>query len=229
MTTPTGPSIDRPTPRLREGMQGVARVAVLDERAELVVTFERPLVPAQHAYLLDPRSYGLTGGQRLFPHVIAATLFNPPGTPPDLLNRRVLLRLDGPGDFSVYVLTVSGPDVDPFFAARKLRFRLACDDAFDCRPPAAAPPQAPELAVVIDYLAKDYASFRQALLDFIPTRLPAWTERSEAAVGMMLLELFAATADTLSYVQDRVANEAFLDSATQRRRSEEHTSELQSL
>ena len=33
----------------------------------------------------------------------------------------------------------------------------------------------------------------------------------------MLLELFAATADTLSYTQDRVANEAFLGTATQRR------------
>src|SRR5206468_7108077 len=59
--------------------------------------------------------------------------------------------------------------------------------------------------------------FRQALLDFIPTRMPDWTERSEADIGMMLLELFAATADTLSYLQDRVANEAFLESATQRR------------
>ena len=70
---------------------------------------------------------------------------------------------------------------------------------------------------MIDYLAKDYSSFRQALLDFIPTRLPDWTKRSEADIGMMLLELFAATADTLSYMQDRVANEAFLASATQRR------------
>ena len=34
---------------------------------------------------------------------------------------------------------------------------------------------------------------------------------------MMLLELFAATADNLSYMQDRVANEAFLTTATQRR------------
>jgi len=33
----------------------------------------------------------------------------------------------------------------------------------------------------------------------------------------MLLELFAATADNLSYLQDRVANEAFLGTATQRR------------
>jgi hypothetical protein len=34
---------------------------------------------------------------------------------------------------------------------------------------------------------------------------------------MMLLELFSATADNLSYMQDRVASEAFLETATQRR------------
>ena len=47
--------------------------------------------------------------------------------------------------------------------------------------------------------------------------MPQWTERNEADIGMMLLELFAATADSLSYMQDRVANEAFLTSASQRR------------
>src|SRR5262249_26238850 len=128
-----------------------------------------------------------------------------------------LLTLNMEGDFSIYTLTVSGPDIDPFFSSAKLRFRLACDDRFDCRSPAQQPPPQAELPVVIDYLAKDYSSFRQALLDFVPTRLPGWTERSEADIGMTLLELFAATADNLSYMQDRVANEAFLDTATQRR------------
>jgi hypothetical protein len=217
MAANTDPEIQCPNPILSPNAQGVARVAVLDATAELIVTFAHPLTPAQQSTLLDPRRYTLTGGQRLFPRVVAAALYEPPGTPPELQGRRVLLSLDGEGDFSIYTLTVSGPDIDPFFASHPLRFRLACDDPFDCRPP--APPAAPEpdLAVVIDYLAKDYASFRQALLDFLPTRLPAWTERSEADLGMTLLELFAATGDTLSYLQDRVANEAFLDSATQRR------------
>ena len=31
-----------------------------------------------------------------------------------------------------------------------------------------------ELPVAIDYLARDYSSFRQALLDFVPTRFPSW-------------------------------------------------------
>lgn len=207
----TAPTIVCPTPQLPAGAQGIARVAVDDERALLTVTFERP-IPAAQTYLSDPRSYSLTGGQRLFPRILSAAFETPlPGA------TRVLLQLDQAGDFSVYTLTVSGPDIDPFFASHKLRFRLACDDAFDCRPPAPTPPATPELPVLIDYLIKDYASFRQALLDFIPTRLPAWTERSEADIGLMLLELLAATADSLSYMQDRVANEAFLDTATQRR------------
>ena len=173
-------------------------VAVEDVSAQLVVMFATPISPAQQTYLLDRRSYTLSGGQRLFPRVLSAQLHNPVAGPPDLLNRRVLLQLNQIGDFSIYTLTVSGPDIDPFFANRKLRFRLACDDPFDCRPPATpdAPPS--ELQVVIDYFAKDYSSFRQALLDFIPTRLPEWTERSEADIGVMLLELFAASADNLS-------------------------------
>ncbi len=201
-----------PDPELRANAQGIARVAVDDTVAQLIVTFEQPITPSQQTYLLNARSYSLTGGQRLFPRILDAT-----STPSELQNRRVWLRLDGEGDFSIYTLTVSGPDIDPFFSSHKLRFRVACDDSFDCREPVPVPPPEPELTVAIDYLAKDYAGFRQTLLDFIPTRLPAWTERSEADIGIMLLELFSATADTLSYMQDRVANEAFLSSATQRR------------
>jgi hypothetical protein len=217
MSTNFRPSIECPDPVLPAGAQGILRVAVDDALSQLVVTFAGPITAAQQAYLLNPRSYTLSGGQRLFPRILTAQLHNPPGTSLDLLNRRVLLQLNQTGDFSTYTLSVSGEDIDPFFASHKLRFRLGCDDPFDCRPPELPAPTAPELQVVIDYLAKDYSSFRQALLDFVPTRLPEWTERSEAEIGMMLLELFAATADTLSYMQDRVANEAFLQSATQRR------------
>src|SRR5262245_30972920 len=215
------PSIECPRPELRPGAQGIARVTVDDRQAKLVVTFLKSIRLPAEAYLLDPRSYSLTGGQRRFPRVLRAEPFSAT-SPPDPDGRQTLLTLDQLGDFSVYTLTVSGPDVDPFFASRKLRFRLACGDPFDCRPPAPETTQAAELPVAIDYLAKDYSGFRQALLDFIPTRLPAWTERSEADLGTMVLELLAATADTLSYVQDRVANEAFIGSATQRRSVADH-------
>jgi hypothetical protein len=209
------PSIVCPSPVLGAGKQGIKRIAVDDAAAQLLVTFWAPLTAAQN-YLLQPLNYSLSGGQRLFPRVISAV----PGSldsPPDLDGASVLLNLDQIGDFSVYTLTVSGADIDPFFSSAKLRFRLSCEDSFDCRVPAALAAPASEVPVTIDYLSKDYAGFRQALLDFIPTRLPAWTERSEADLGMVLVELFAATADSLSYLQDRVANEAFLSTALQRR------------
>jgi hypothetical protein len=218
MPSPTSlPTVDCPAPAVRANAQGIARIAVDDTLAQLAVTFLHPLTPAQQGYLTDPRSYSLTGGERLFPRVLTAHVFEPAGTPPDLHTRRVVLQLSEEGDFSIYTLTVSGADIDPFFGSHRLRFRLACDDPFDCREPPLGPPRPPELPVAIDYLAKDYASFRQALLDFLATRMPEWSERSEADIGVMLLELWAATADTLSYVQDRVASEAFLETATQRR------------
>jgi hypothetical protein len=75
---------------------------------------------------------------------------------------------------------------------------------------------------VIDYLARDYASFRKALIDLIPAKLPEWTDRSEADFGIVLIELFAYMADILSYYQDRIANEAFLATAQERRSVIQH-------
>jgi hypothetical protein len=70
---------------------------------------------------------------------------------------------------------------------------------------------------VIDYVTKDYAGFRQGMLDLIPLLLPSWTDRGENDFGVVLIEMFAYVADILSYYQDRVANEAYLSTATQRR------------
>jgi len=209
------PTIQCPAPVLAPGAQGVARVAVDDANVRLIVTFLTPITPSQESYLTNPLSYTLTGGQRLFPRILSAAL-PPPSSPPGA-SQSVVLTLNSLGDFSIYTLTVNGQDIDPFFGNAKLRFRLACDDPFDCSVPTAQPAPQPEMAVAIDYLTKDYAGFRQALLDFIPTRLPAWTEQNEADLGIVMVELFSATADNLSYMQDRVANEAFLGTATQRR------------
>src|SRR5205814_211734 len=63
----------------------------------------------------------------------------------------------------------------------------------------------------------------QALIDLIPTIAPDWLERHEADLGMALLELFAYAGDHLSYQQDAVANEAYLDTARRRESVARHT------
>jgi hypothetical protein len=137
----------------------------------------------------------------------------------DLEGRPVLTlhaRLEG--DFSNYTLTLrDAPALDIAYSATTFSFKANCPSDFDCAPrPAACPPD-DTIVPPIDYLAKDFRSFRSALLDFSSLRYPAWAERSEADFGMMFLEALSAVADDLSYLQDRVAAESTLETATQRR------------
>ncbi len=215
MGTSAIPILDCPVSAPRPGTLGLMRVSVDDANSRLLVTFEFKNATtgvdlALPATALEANRYSITGGTRRFPHAVKAEAVA--GS-----DRQILLTLDQIGDFSVYTLTFSDPNIDPYFTSHKFRFRLDCDDPFDCREPGGPGPIEQEIPVAIDYLAKDYSGFRQALLDFIPTRQPTWTEQSEGDIGMMLLELLAAQADWLSYQQDRVANEAFLGTASTRR------------
>jgi hypothetical protein len=127
------------------------------------------------------------------------------------------LRVAAPGDFSTYTLTIHHPVLDPFFDHAPFSFKALCPSDLDCETlPPVCPPVTAEVPP-IDYLAKDFLSFRQALLDFSALRYPQWQERSEADFGIMFLEALSAAADDLSYTQDRIAAEAALTSATQRR------------
>ena len=210
------PELVCPDPLLQPGAVGISSVEVdeADSPPRLVVTLVPEDAVARAPWLLERRSYALTGGARLHPHVVGVEAT-------DRVDR-VAVVLDAVGDFSVYTLSLLGTGADPFYSSYRLRFRLACEDPFDCRRPTEQAPPPPEEDVAIDYLAKDYASFRQALLDFLAARFPVWTERSEADVGIALLELLAATGDSLSYLQDAVANEAFVRTARQRRSVQNH-------
>jgi hypothetical protein len=127
------------------------------------------------------------------------------------------LSVAAPGDFSYYTLAISSPNLDTFFSSSVFSFKDRCPTTLDCQP-VAPPCLAPDVSVPpIDYLAKDFLSFRQALLDFSALRYPEWQERSEADFGVMFAEALSGMADDLSYMQDRVAGEAALETATQRR------------
>ena len=126
------------------------------------------------------------------------------------------LTVEAPGDFSLYTLTIRSKKLDPYFDSARFSFKVDCPTDFDCAVPGpdCGTPDGPQ--VPIDYLAKDFQSFKQALSDFSRLRYPLWVERSEADVGVMLMEVLSAVADELSYLQDRVAAEATIETATQR-------------
>ena len=127
----------------------------------------------------------------------------------------LVLRVNQPGDFSDYTLKIESNLLDPFYSQIVFNFKVGCPSHFDCQPVQDCPPEL-TAAPAIDYMAKDYASFRQALIDLIPTLAPDWTERRPADFGMTLLELLAYAGDQLSYLQDAIANEPYLETARQR-------------
>jgi predicted phage baseplate assembly protein len=125
------------------------------------------------------------------------------------------VRVALPDAAARYRLTVHSDRVDPYLSTAAITVRTR-GDAVGCAAGEAAgePPGGP--AVAVDYLAKDFTSFLLALSNFSAARYPLWAERSEADFGVMLMEALSALADELSYLQDRVAAEATIGTATQR-------------
>lgn len=123
---------------------------------------------------------------------------------------------NGVGDFSAYTLElINVPDLDPQLSATDFSFKVECPSEFDCQSACVCPPE-PRSATDINYLAKDYASFRQLMLDRISTLVPQWQERNPVDMGVALVELLAYVGDHLSYQQDAVATEAYLGTARRR-------------
>lgn len=137
------------------------------------------------------------------------------------------VTVDKPGDFSTYRLCLVELDdqgrptdrpmqgFDPRYACAEFSFRANCPSDLDCQAGPPCPP-APLDEPEISYLAKDYASFRQILFDRLALIMPDWQERHVPDLGVTLVELLAYAGDQLSYYQDAVATEAYLDTARQR-------------
>ena len=158
-------------------------------------------------------------------HIKVVSVLWPEDLPPErhLPPNGIEINLDSHGDFSVYTLRIIEslshrvPPVwlDPVLGEVEFSFKAACPSDFDCAPPRSCPTE-PPVEPDIDYLAKDYASFRQLMLDRLSTVMPQWRERNPADLGVAAVEVLAYAADQLSYYQDAVATEAYLGTARRR-------------
>ncbi len=150
----------------------------------------------------------------------------------EILSPLTWLTLDGmdvlrvitkePGDFTLYKLRIDDARIDPYFNDVTFTFKANCPSDLDCAPPPHECRPDEKVDFPIDYLARDFWSFRQSLLDFASLRYPGWTDRLEADAGVMMAELMSAVGDEMAYYQDRVARETFLETATQRRSVRRH-------
>lgn len=118
------------------------------------------------------------------------------------------------GDYSTYRLRIEYQNMDPIFSEIDFKFRPECFNT-NCAPTSELGPES-KAEPAIDYLAKDYDSFKHTMMAAMMERVPGWQPSSEADLDQVLLELFCVAADELSDHQDRVMNEAYLLTARKR-------------
>ena len=160
---------------------------------------------------LGPANFTVCGGRRITGiKILRATIHR---AHDDELDDCLELTLDRPGDFSTYRLCIVGVDgIDPRFACVEFGFKTECASPLDCGQPQPCPaPAWPPSAS--GYLARDYASFLRLIYDRLALTMPDWRERHAPDLGVTLVELLAYLGDQLSYYQDAVATEAYLDTA----------------
>jgi len=201
--------------RRMNGRNGLDYVEVSDDQRTLTVFFLGKLPKAVPLGAFDVGAYlRVEGGRRVTDIQItsAEAVVDPDPEKDDFL----VVKLDKYGDFSTYTLRLSGVEnIDPRYDHVDFSFKVDCPSDLDCAAACiceqAVPPE-PE----INYLAKDYGSFRQLMFDRLAVVMPDWTERHVLDLGVALVEVLAYTGDYLSYYQDAVATEAYLDTARQR-------------
>ena len=203
---------------------GLDYLEVSEDQQQLCVHF---LGPAPQN--LEPANIRIEGGQVIKDIQVTHLSLDLQSDP--TLDDCLQVSVDKPGDFSPYTLKVVAldaarkptgqphPDFDLRYSELVFSFKVDCPSDLDCKSDETceSPSSSDETAAVdINYLAKDYASFRQLILDRLALLLPDWQEHHVPDLGITLVELLAYVGDYLSYYQDAVATEAYLDTARRR-------------
>lgn len=221
-------------------LNGIDFLDVLDQQA---VALGSPPQQTLLVHLFQPapplavQNVRIEGGTRITPvNVVwvfpAPAVPVPPASPAEQAffaglpnaDHILVIRTDSAGDFSTYTLQLVRSQTDPTppanfdvrFASLDFSFKVECPSDFDCRAATVCPPESLPDPPRIDYLAKDYSSFRTLMLDRMSVTMPDWQEQNPADLGMALVELLAYAGDHLSYYQDAVATEAYLGTARKR-------------
>ncbi|HWB76182.1 MAG TPA: putative baseplate assembly protein, partial [Nannocystaceae bacterium] len=139
----------------------------------------------------------------------------------------LVVRVAEPGDYSRYTLRLASasgtpvPGFDRRLAEVELSFKVECPATDDCGATDECAVQ-PVVAPEIDYLARDFPSFRRLLFDRLSLLQPGEDDRGAAQLRTTLVELLAWGADRVAYQQDAVATEAYLGTARLRRSVRRH-------
>jgi len=197
------------------GRNGLDYVEVASDQPTLHVYFLGKLPPELRTNRPGLEAFlRVEGGERITG--LAVVDVDPHVDPDPERDDFLVVMLDRRGDLSTYTLRLVGvAGIDPRYDRAAFSFAIDCPSELDCKPARGCPPPLLDEPRV-NYLAKDYASFRQLIFDRLALLSPDWRERHVPDLGVTLVEILAYVGDYLSYYQDAVATEAYLGTARQR-------------
>lgn len=190
-----------------------------DRQTTLFIHFLKPVLPLT----LTKANFKIEGGERIkgikVIEVKALAVTSPLVSDPRVLQ----IKVNKSGDFSTYKLRLIKDEdhlqppvnFDLILSEVDFSFKVLCPSDFDCQQDTSCE-KLPAPIPDINYLAKDYSSFRQLMLDRMSLLAPGWTERNPADPGVAVIELLAYVGDYLSYQQDAIATEAYLNTSRKR-------------
>jgi predicted phage baseplate assembly protein len=202
-----------------KGVNGIDSISVSSDQLHIAVTLFGKIPEG-----LAPQNIRIDGGTQVVGIQVVDLTPCPDQDPEESDCLQVVV--DQPGDWSCYRLSIvqvdphGRPGTAPYagfdqrYYCCDFSFKQNCGGQPDCGT-AGCGCGASEVVEgpVIDYLARDYSSLRQELLDRLSLTVPDWTERHEADVGITLVELLAYAGDLLNYRLDAAGTEAYLDTA----------------
>lgn len=196
--------------RLPLGIDRVSRVQESDDGGTIKVRVE--IMPPQ-AQL--PESLGKPASYTVTLDDTERTAMRVRSVTPIANGPAVVLEIEPPpsvtsGRFTIHIEGLV-PGLDATGAAWGLRH--ATVDPSVMRPPSAPASTAPSAP---HYLYRDYASFKQVMIDVVQRAMPRLREVHEADTGIAIIDILAYAADHLAYYQDAVATEAYLTTARRR-------------
>ena len=161
--------------------QGIDYLLVMPGQTTLEIHFLKYVTVA----LEDKEVYRIEGGERITSIMIKEAVKED--------YKVIRLQLDRFGDWAPYWLIIDesvweGADIDPVFARVRFSFKVRCPKDMDCKPHLPGFETFPAMRS-FDYQAKDFESFKQAMIDRLPSTIPNWWDRAEADFGIALIDL----------------------------------------
>jgi hypothetical protein len=199
---------------------GIDFVAVeATNHAKLYVYFVIDPLHPDLAFAAAEVDVACEGTRTRLPRIVQAQAFEAHTDAQGRTRNVLAITFDSGASFEMQRLTLAdlaADRIDPFSAQALFSFKQACPTVFDCAC-RGTPDEAPGADYPLDYLARDFESYRDSFATFSRERYPDWQLNIVPDQARMLGDVIAAIGDEFAFLQDGLRLETQFETLKERR------------